>query len=67
MTISVGTIDNTLLRVAKVQTFSRGKPTTNAKGFFYLPDEWYASLIPAMLPRHAAAGSSAQKISVLNE
>ena len=46
MTVSVGTIDNTLLRVAKVRTFSRGTPTTNATGFFYLQDE-YLYLITA--------------------
>lgn len=46
MTVSVGTIDNTLLRVAKVQTFSKGTPTTNATGFFYLQDE-YLYLITA--------------------
>ncbi len=46
MTVSVGTIDNTLLRVAKVRTFSKGTPTTNATGFFYLQDE-YLYLITA--------------------
>ena len=46
MTTSVGTIDNTLLRVAKVRTLSRGKPTTNATGFFYLQDG-YLYLITA--------------------
>jgi hypothetical protein len=40
MTVSIGTIDNTLLRVAKVRTFARGKPTTNATGFFYLQEEF---------------------------
>ena len=31
-------IDNTFLRVAKIQSFANGQPLTNATGFFYLRD-----------------------------
>ncbi|MGB0599999.1 MAG: hypothetical protein ACPGLY_25220 [Rubripirellula sp.] len=46
MTVRVGTMDNTLLGVAKVRTFSKSTPTSNATGFFYLQDE-YLYLITA--------------------
>ena len=33
-------IDNTFLRVAKIQSFAHGQPLTNATGFFYLHDDY---------------------------
>ena len=33
-------IDNTFLRVAKIQSFANGQPLTNATGFFYLHDDY---------------------------
>lgn len=43
-------IDNTFLRVAKIQSFANGQPLTNATGFF---------LIPEMLPSRCTVGSGA--------
>jgi hypothetical protein len=56
MTISVSSIDNMLLRVAKVQTFVSGQRATNATGFFYLHED-FLYLITA---RHVVCDEAAQ-------
>ena len=56
MTISVSTIDNILLRVAKVQTYVRGERAANATGFFYLHED-FLYLVTA---RHVVCDEASQ-------
>ena len=64
MTGSIGTIDNTLLRVAKVRTFSRGTPKTNATGFFYLHDEYLYLITARHVVHDEATGHHPDRLNV---